>query len=384
MQHRQLYSGGFIALSYQLFISLLILFSALGYSANSLAQPLHQQLAPVDLQLQRTKANPALIHQQYTWLAHAKRPWKICALLPHLKDAYWISVNYGLVNQAKRLGVHLTIYDAGGYLALAEQKSQMQHCYLSGADAIILGSVSPTGYAHDLDILTHQTPVFATVNALSQQTQQQNNLKGMVGVDWYQMGFQAGHYLAKKHPKGSGLTQIAWLPGPLQRGGTDPTTQGFLAAIADSDIQITQRLWADNGKEEQRDLVYRLLSQSPPDYIVGGAVAIDVAINVLQQPRFKHLKIGLISTYFTHGIYRGLLRGRVLFSPTDQMVLQGRLSLDQTVRYLEQRDPVYRLIPDIIGLDKAALSQETVERSLSPAQFRPIYVQSPPSSAAHN
>lgn len=45
-------------------------------------------------------------------LARAARPWRICASYPHLKDAYWISVNYGMVEQALAAGVQLTVIDA--------------------------------------------------------------------------------------------------------------------------------------------------------------------------------------------------------------------------------------------------------------------------------
>jgi len=44
----------------------------------------------------------------YRPLERASRKWRICASYPHLKDSYWLSVNYGMVEEAKRLGVDLT------------------------------------------------------------------------------------------------------------------------------------------------------------------------------------------------------------------------------------------------------------------------------------
>ena len=35
--------------------------------------------------------------QQYTPPSKASRPWRICASIPHLKDDYWLGVNFGLV-----------------------------------------------------------------------------------------------------------------------------------------------------------------------------------------------------------------------------------------------------------------------------------------------
>ncbi|XNM51950.1 hypothetical protein ACLK2D_05060 [Escherichia coli] len=32
----------------------------------------------------------------------AKRAWKLCALYPSLKDSYWLSLNYGMQEAARR------------------------------------------------------------------------------------------------------------------------------------------------------------------------------------------------------------------------------------------------------------------------------------------
>ncbi|MGQ7790599.1 hypothetical protein ACULNC_24680 [Shigella flexneri] len=37
----------------------------------------------------------------------AKRVWKLCALYPSLKDSYWLSLNYGMQEAARRYGVDL-------------------------------------------------------------------------------------------------------------------------------------------------------------------------------------------------------------------------------------------------------------------------------------
>ncbi len=57
----------------------------------------------------------------YEPLGHAQKPWHICAIYPHLKDTYWLSVNYGMVEEARRLGVNFTLYESGGYPNLARQ-----------------------------------------------------------------------------------------------------------------------------------------------------------------------------------------------------------------------------------------------------------------------
>ncbi|MGL4829156.1 MAG: TMAO reductase system periplasmic protein TorT, partial [Vibrio sp.] len=170
---------------------------------------------------------------------------KLCALYPHLKDSYWLSVNYGMVEEARKLNINLRVMEAGGYPNHDKQQQQIALCVRWGADAILLGTVAPQLYQNDLAQYSRSVPVFATVNQLLLDEKQQEHLKGEVGVDWYWMGFYAGEYLAGKHPKGSGEVNIVVLPGPASSGGTKPVLQGLQDAIRDSDVRITETLWAD-------------------------------------------------------------------------------------------------------------------------------------------
>src|SRR5947199_7801232 len=47
------------------------------------------------------------IKNQYTPLPHAAKKWNICVSFPHMKDAYWTAVDYGVVAESKRLGVKM-------------------------------------------------------------------------------------------------------------------------------------------------------------------------------------------------------------------------------------------------------------------------------------
>ncbi|EGQ8494178.1 TMAO reductase system periplasmic protein TorT [Vibrio cholerae] len=297
---------------------------------------------------------------------------KLCALYPHLKDSYWLSVNYGMVEEARKLNLNLRVMEAGGYPNHHKQQQQIALCVRWGADAILLGTVSPELYQDDLAHYTRSVPVFATVNQLRLNEQQQEHLKGEVGVDWYWMGFYAGEYLARKHPKGSGEIKIVVLPGPASSGGTKPVLQGLEEAIRHSDVRITEILWADNDKELQRNLIQQALEQPDVRYLVGSAVAIEAAISELRSLN-KSDQIGLIATYLSHGVYRGLLRGRVEFAPTDQMVEQGRLSVSQAAAFLRNKPYTTQQAPKIEALTPKHLERKIIADSLSPSEYRPVF-----------
>ncbi|EDP59346.1 TMAO reductase system periplasmic protein TorT [Vibrio sp. AND4] len=297
---------------------------------------------------------------------------KICAIYPHLKDSYWLSVNYGMVSEAEKLGVDLRVLEAGGYTNKSRQEQQLALCTQWGASAIILGTVDPQAYKHNLKNWVGNTPVFATVNRLNLDEEQTKLLKGVVGVDWYWMGYETGKYLAQKHPKGSGKTNVALLLGPKTRGGTEPVATGFYESIKDSDIHIVGSYWADNDKELQRNLVQRVIDLDNIDYIVGSAVAIEAAISELRSAD-KAKDIGLLSVYLSHGVYRGLLRNKVLFAPTDKMVEQGRLSVAQATHYLRNEAYEKKMSPMIKSLTPETLHDDTIEESLSPSKYRPTF-----------
>lgn len=301
---------------------------------------------------------------------------RICAIYPHLKDSYWLSVNYGMVTEAKKHNVSLRVLESGGYPNKARQEKQLATCVEWGADAIILGTVDPDAYQHNLDHWVGETPVFALVNQLNLDEKQAHLLKGTVGVDWYWMGFEAGKYLANKHPKGSGETNVALLLGPRTRGGTKPVAAGLYAALKGSDVHIVESYWADNDKELQRNLVQRVIDSGNAQYIVGSAVAIEAAISEVRHAN-KSNQLGLVSVYLSHGVYRGLLRKKVLFAATDKMVLQGRLVVTQAMHYLRSQPYDKKAVPKISPLTPNTLHTDTIEESLSPSAYRPTFSVNP-------
>src|SRR6266478_4356048 len=85
------------------------------------------------------------VRTSYTPLAHATKQWHVCASIPHLKDDYWLTVNFALIQEARRLGVRLDLFEAGGYQHLQTQKRQISNCVERGADGLIVGAISADG-----------------------------------------------------------------------------------------------------------------------------------------------------------------------------------------------------------------------------------------------
>ncbi len=307
---------------------------------------------------------PLLYHP----LEHASKPWQLCVLYPHLKDAYWLSVNYGMVEEANRLGVSFDLYEAGGYPNLDRQIEQVRACGKRKMDALILGAVSYSGLTPAVVEIARQMPVIAAVNDIEDA-----GISAKSSVSWREMGAAAGRILAARHPKGSPPVTLAWFPGPKGAGWVQFVEQGFLSALADSSAQIIATRYGDTGVEQQVLLVEDTLDQLPEvDYLVGSGPMAEAAVSILRARGLSD-KVGIVSTYVSHGIYRGIKRGRILAAPTDFAVLQGRLAVELAVRAIEGKLTIRHAGPRIVTLTPENIDQIGTQQSLAPAAFVPVF-----------
>jgi protein TorT len=304
----------------------------------------------------------------YHPLERASRPWRLCILYPHLKDAYWLSVNYGMVREAERLGVSFELFEAGGYPNLRRQKEQLAACGARDFDAVILGTVSFEGLTPTVEEVARRKPVIATVNDIDDR-----GISAKASVPWREMGHAAGRAIADRHPKGSAPVRVAWFPGPKGAGWVRFVEQGFYEAIAQSSAKVVAVRFGDTGVEQQVLLVEDVLDTvTDLDYLVGSGPMAESAISLLRARDLSD-RIGVVSTYMSHGVYRGIKRGRVLAAPTDFPVRQGALSIEMAVRALEGRLEIPHAGPQTVTIWRGNINLIGPTESLAPANFNAVF-----------
>ncbi len=305
---------------------------------------------------------------EYTLIDKPRKPLNFCVSYPHLKDAYWLSVNYGMVKEAERLGVGFRLVEAGGYPNLSRQIEQIRECVRTEADALIVGSVSYDGLSETLIEIAQDLPVIAAVNDIAPA-----GITAKVGVPWFEMGASAGRIIAERHPKGSAPVRVGWFPGPKGAGWVRFVEQGFEAALEHSSAQIVARKFGDTGREIQVSLIEELLeSGTQVDYLVGSAPMAEAAVSILRAQGLED-QIKVVSDYMTHAVFRGLRRGRILAAPTDSPIVQGRLAIELASRAVEGRLQHRVVGPDIITVRADSLSTFNSEASLAPSSFIPVF-----------
>ncbi len=308
--------------------------------------------------------------QQYTPLEKASQPWRIKVFIPHLKDAYWLGVNFGLIDEARRLGVSLTIQEAGGYGQLAVQRQQIEAALLEKPDGLIIGAISLEG----LNDLVAQAadkgiPVIDLINGLSSK-----QIAGRAAVSFKDMGLEAGRYLQRLQSQLGRPVNVAWFPGPENAGWVQAGDAGFKEAIQDSAIEIVDTLYGDTGSGVQSRLVEDVLDRHADtlDFIVGTAVTAEAAVKIL---RIRGLtgKIKIVAYYYGPGVHRGISRGQILAAPSDRPVLQARIATDVIVRILEGQDYFRHVAPKVVVVDRDNIRTWDSTSTLAPRWFRPIF-----------
>ena len=307
----------------------------------------------------------------YTALEKADKNWHFCVLIPHLKDAYWLAVNYGLVDQARALGVDLTIFEAGGYERLDVQRRQFDECMDQAIDGIILSAISSDGLNDKVAAARQRDiPVLDLINQIAS-----SDITARAAVDYYDAAFEAGRYLRKIAAKREGPLTVAWFPGPEGAGWVAAGDAGFRAALEGSNLEILTTKKGDTGKSTQAKLIKAALDEFPDqafDYLVGTTVSAEAAVSVLRS-RGLEKRTGVIAYYYGPGVNRGIKRGTILAAPTDSPVIQARLAVDILTRILQEQPYFAHVAPRVELIDQARQRDWDSSTALAPRGFRPIF-----------
>ncbi|NVO58499.1 TMAO reductase system periplasmic protein TorT [Rhodobacteraceae bacterium B1Z28] len=301
-------------------------------------------------------ARPATAKQQM-----ARR---ICVVVPHFKDEYWLSVGYGLKQEALKTETELLIYESGGYHTLDRQITLLEDCVNSRADAILFGAVSADDPAllDAVERTSKLVPVVALVNELRSP-----HLSGAVGVDWHDMGVAIGQYLAAIHPKNSVPISAALITGSLDSGWSPILEAGLQEGLKESSVVVLHTGRSDTGMREQLVQVEAVLNRfTDIDLIIGSAPAIEGAMGLVANS--EAISPSLVSTYISHSVYRGLLSKAVDAVAFDDPVQQGRMGISVALSAQKGRHTTEVIGPEIELAVSGA--EHIVNIDLSPADFR--------------
>ncbi len=296
--------------------------------------------------------------------------WRVCAVVPHLSDAYWVAVNYGMVEEARRLGVNLDFYEAGGYTELSTQISQIDDCVAGGADAVIIGAISADGLNAKVNQLVSQGIV--VIDALNGIANKDVDARSV--LSWRRIGATVGDYLVAA----GGDENVAWFPGPPGAGWAEDANKGFVEAMKSGSMTVVDTKYGDTDKNTQLRLVEDTLqANSGVSIIAGNAVGADAAAAA-----GLHNKATIIGSYMTPETLTNIESGKVACAATDQPAVQARVAVDMTVRLLQgipldedkkRAYPAPYLVCGEGGEGAQPISEFVPETTFAPEGWKPVF-----------
>lgn len=304
--------------------------------------------------------------ETYEPLSSVSKAWNICVSVPHMKDAYWLGFNYGVVEQAREAGVNLTMVEAGGYENLNTQIQQIEDCSKS-ADALVVGAISYDGLNSTLDPIAESgKPVVDAVNGVSSEKITAKSL-----VSFHDLAVLAAQWVIED--SGGQPVKVAWFPGPSGAGWSESGNTGFQETIEGTNVEIVDTKFGDTGKDAQSALIEDVLAATPDiDYIVGTAVTAEAAGSILRDKGLSD-SIRVAGYYFTPGTLTGIERGTIAAAPTDGTVLQGRIAIDQALRALEGEDFFIHVGPKLVLVTAESLPTFDRNTTLAPDDWTPVF-----------
>lgn len=343
-----------------------ILALAVSFSATALAADGSEKWWPFKIQSAKDGDLKSVSEIEYTPLEKAEKPWNLCVLYPHIQDGYWVSVNYGMVEEAKRLGVNLTIYQAGGYTSLPKQISQYDDCVVAGADAILISPISEAGVAAKITEGMNKGIVnIAVANPILETP-----ITARVTPDFYQKGYQTGEYAKKLLGDKEG--KAVGFPGPQGSGWAETYMSGFRDSVKEGNIKLLAEQFGEASVPAQLRLVEDALqTYADMNVVWGGAPTAEAAIGAVEDAGRDDVMI--VSSYENQTMLDAVKSGKVVAFATEYPVMMGRIGVDLAVRALEKKphEKVLLVSPGIVTKDNIDSFDTT--QIFAPANTRPVF-----------
>ena len=122
----------------------------------------------------------------------------------------------------------------------------------------------------------------------------------------------------------------------------------------------------------QRNLLQQVLDRHPDlRFVAGNALLAEAAISVLRERGLRD-RIGVVSTYFTPAVQRGILRGRILAAPPTRPCCGAALGRAGGRPARAAADPASAR-PEVQILDSHNLDRIEIGDSLPPPLLMPIF-----------
>lgn len=309
----------------------------------------------------------------YAPAAHASKRWRIAFLFPHMKDPYWTGVAYGVITEAKRLGVAVDILPAAGYDDLHGQLQKMDEAIAAKYDAIVVSPISMM--ANNISIAKARANGIPVLELANDSRSDELNLK--VTTSLRSMGLEAMRWVIRDaQQRGLKTINVALLPGPMGAGWVKGEVDGTRIAAQEAPIEVNilDIRYGDSARALQAELTERILNKHGArlDYILGCTGCAPAALAPIKAAKLDD-KIRVVA-YDLTGEIAQLIRNKEIHAAADTKgVSQARVAINAAVNLLEGRakEQPHTILIKLGMVDQQNLANYPFDTSIAPEGYRP-------------
>jgi protein TorT len=309
----------------------------------------------------------------YAPTAHASKRWRIAFLFPHMKDPYWSGVAYGVITEAKRLGVAVDILPAAGYDDLHGQLQKMDEAIAAKYDAIVVSPISMT--ANNISIAKARANGIPVLELANDSRSDELTLK--VTTSLRSMGLEAMRWVIRDaQQRGLKTINVALLPGPMGSGWVKGEVDGTRIAAQEAPIEVNilDIRYGDSERALQTTLTGRILNKHGArlDYILGCTGCAPAALAPIKAAKLDD-KIRVVA-YDLTGEIAQLIRNKEIHAAADTKgVSQARVAINAAVNLLEGRakEQPHTILVKLGMVDQQNLANYPFDTSIAPEGYRP-------------
>lgn len=282
----------------------------------------------------------------------AQSKGEIAVMLPAAGDPYFKLKSFGYVDEGKKLGYDVIIYDAGGYGNLIRQVSQIEDVIQRKVSAIVLVPASSDGTVPVVEkAVDNGIPVIN--DGIATNTPK---VTGFVGEDSYVMGEILGLYVADKL---GGKGKIAMLSGPAGLDLTNYRVNGFKDYVAlYPGLEVVAEKFTSTSSADTMVVMQDFL-QAQPDiaavYTFNGPIAVG-AVQALRAAGKKPGDVIVATMDLEVETERLIQDGWIQVTVVSQPVEMARLAVRRAVEAAEGKD-----IPAVTLTQESLVTKNTLQ-----------------------
>jgi ABC-type sugar transport system substrate-binding protein len=300
-------------------------------------------------------------------LPKASKKYKIGVLFPMLAAPFWVNESYGVLDQAKQLGVEVVWYSADGYTNVDKQNSQIEDLITQKVDAILIAPTSLTGNTPAIEkAISKGIKVFIHVTGTSAK-----GISGSVLADDKEIGKAQAEYTVKAL---NGKGKVIMLTGP---SGADwamnrqKAYKEYMTQNAKDIIIVAERSGEPERVASQKIIEELLIKFNDVDavYTAADGMAIGVAQTLSNTKTQK--KIIVTTASFSKESVPYIQNGQITVNVDESPMLQGRTAMNALIYVLEGYKVPQTIIVPVPGIDKAALEKVDLTKRWAPEGYSP-------------